>query len=176
MRYADGRWTDGRWAYDRWGTVGRQFLVAGRNGSPSVANNEVVGQLWNPSTDRSLWVAEIMYTTVVTGTAQNMRIQRTTARGTPATTVTPDLDNDMEREVTPQTGALLDLALFSVQPTVDASVLFRTPPTGGTTAGGILDQIVFPGKGIKVPPGTGLCLRAAAISGCSFDQSWRFEE
>lgn len=132
----------------------RHFAVAGRSANTAATADHTAAQLWNPDTTRSLWVAEIHIQKSSTATADSHGIARSSARGaTPTTTVTPDLDSDFEREITPDTGAVLELATFGTQPTVASPYLYRgvLPAAVGAAV-----QYVFPGRGLKVPPLSGL--------------------
>jgi hypothetical protein len=101
-----------------------------------------------------MWCKELHLVNTTAASAQ-VRLARTTTRGTAGSTVTPDIDNEYARAATPPSGALLDLATYSAQPTVDASALdqWTTPATIG--AGKVWS---FGSKGILVPPGQGLAL------------------
>lgn len=134
----------------------RYYAVAGRSANTAATQDHVAAQLWNPDGSRGLWVVEVHIQKSTTATADSHGIVRSSARGaTPTTTVTPDADNDFEREVVPDTGGVLELATFSSQPTLAAPYLYRgTLPA----AIGSAVQYVFPGNGIKVPFGTGLCV------------------
>lgn len=132
----------------------RHFAVAGRSANTAATADHVGAQLWNPDATRSFWVVEIHIQKATTATADSHGVARSSARGaTPTTTVTPDLDNDFEREITPDTGAVLELATFGTQPTIASPYLYRgvLPAAVGAAV-----QYVFPGRGMKVPPGTGL--------------------
>lgn len=83
------------------------------------------------------------------------RLKRSTARGTPGSTVTPDIDNHGERAAAPVSGALLDLSAFTVQPTLDASELGPEFQAAAAAASAFMYDI--PG-GIVIPPGTGLVI------------------
>lgn len=134
----------------------RHFAVGGRSANTAATADHVAALLWNPDSVRSLWVEEIHIQKSTTATADSHGVVRTsTAGATPTTTVTPDLDNDFEREITPDTGALLYLATFGTQPTLATPYMYRgnLPAAIGGAA-----QYVFPGNGIKVPPGTGLAV------------------
>lgn len=133
----------------------RFFACAGRSIVTAATADHVAAQLWNPDSTRSLWVVEIHIAKTV-ATADHHGIARSSARGsTPTATVTPDLDNDFEREITPDTGAVLELATFSSQPTLTAPYMYRSNLPAAVGAGA---QYVFPGSGIRVLPGTGLCV------------------
>lgn len=134
----------------------RHFAIAGRSANTAATADHVAAQLWNPDATRSLWVVEIHIQKSTTATTDVHGVVRSSARGaTPTTTSTPDLDNDFEREITPDTGAVLELATFGTQPTVAGPYMYRgiLPAAIGSAT-----QYVFPGRGIKVPPGTGLCV------------------
>lgn len=134
----------------------RHFSVGGRSANTAITADHVAAQLWNPDATRSLWVVEIHIQKTTTATLDNHIISRSSARGaTPTLTVTPDLDNDFEREITPDTGAVLELATFTTQPTLTTPPMYKgvLPAAIGASV-----QYVFPGNGIKVPFGTGLCV------------------
>ena len=96
----------------------------------------------------------------------SFRLKRSTARGTPGSTVTPDIDNHSERAIAPVSGALLDLAAFTVQPTLAAAELGPDVQPGNSAEAGFTYDI--PG-GIVIPPGTGLVV--AIITGAAFPAS-----
>jgi len=100
------------------------------------------------------------------GAADSFRLKRSTARGTPGSTVTPDIDNHSERSVAPVSGALLDLALFAIQPTLNASELGPECQPGNLAGAGLMYDIPF---GIVIPPGTGLVI--AQITALAFPAS-----
>lgn len=137
----------------------RYFSAAGRSLDTAATANHVAAQLWNPDSVRSLFVVEF-HVAKVGATIDQHGIARSTARGaTPTATVTPDLDNDYEREITPDTGAVLELATFGTQPTLAAPDMARGDLPAAT---GASVPWVFPGRGIRVPPLTGLCIFTTA--------------
>jgi hypothetical protein len=113
-------------------------------------------QLWNPhSTQRIKLLSWGLFKEAAGTAADGARWRRSTARGTPGSTVTPDVDNHSERAIAPPSGALFDLSAFSVQPTLDASELGQGWIAAAfAAAGGIF---TWPG-GVVIPPGTGLAL------------------
>lgn len=132
--------------------MSERFGVAGSAGSPSVAG-EPFGALWNPSSTITL---AVLATELLSGAAANINaeLHRITARGTPASTVTPDADNHFDRLIAPTSGALLDLADYSANATIDASVIrrARTPAVIGS---GLM--AAWPeNRPLLIPPGTGL--------------------
>lgn len=135
----------------------RFFECAGRSLATAATADHCAAQLWNPDSTRSLWVVEIHIQKTV-ATADHHMISRSTARGaTPTATVTPDASNDYEAEITPDTGAVLELGTFGTQPTLGTPPLRR----GNLPAAiGAANQFVFPGRGIRIPAGNahGLCV------------------
>lgn len=155
--------------------MSRYFAVGGRSANTAATQDHVAAQLWNPDSVRSLWVVEIHIQKSTTATADSHGVVRSSAKGTtPTVTVTPDLDNDFVREITPDTGALLELATFASQPTLATPYMYRgnLPAAIGSAV-----QYVFPGDGIKVPPGTGLCIATpVAVVLMASDFTFVFQE
>ena len=118
--------------------------------------------LWNPSSTLSLVVRTIAVTppTVVT-TAHIIDVWRTTTRGTAASTMTPDVNNDYDGNGAPPTGALLDLGIFSALPTEAAATGLVQWAT--MQANSALWLWSMPG-GVLVPPGTGLAVGSDTVS------------
>jgi hypothetical protein len=134
----------------------RLFSVGGRSAATGAAIDDVAAQLWNPDSVRSLFVVELHWTRAGATNVPNLIIERSTARGaTPGSTVTPDLNDDYEREITPDTGAVLELASFGTEPTLATPPMLRGR-VGAVAGSG--NQYLFRGRGLRIPPGTGLCV------------------
>lgn len=134
-----------------------RYSVSDRN-QGAVTNNNRIGALWNPSSTIPVWLELIVFITSDTSRTQAYNLRRVTARGTPGSTTTPDVDNDVDLQVAPPSGLVLDLPPYSVLPTEDASILeqirgYDTAPENGS---GVIIELDPP---IKIPPGTGLMLR-----------------
>lgn len=146
------------------------YRVAGRTAATAAVNNAVC-TLWNPSTAFRIHVIEFGVFITTAGTAaQTIIVQRATARGTAGSTVTPDIDNDSDRLLVPPSGALLDLAAYSAQPTFDASELFRFPLANVAGSG-----VVIPFD-VDIPPGTGLTLKATLTAWPASDVNFNWRE
>jgi hypothetical protein len=136
------------------------FNVRGRSAATGFAD-EVAAQIWNPHATQRIMLVEFMVVKQAAGAVtDSVRLQRSTVRGTPASTVTPDIDNHFERSIAPPSGALLDLADFSTEPTLDASAL---GPTFILSQRGSMVSYAFPG-GHVVPPGTGIAISTVAAN------------
>lgn len=134
------------------------YSVHGLTGAVSAAGSPLtVCQLWNPSSTRRirlLGVSVFWRDFDIAGVS--FYLQRTTARGTPGSTVTPDGDNSSGDTSPPPSGALLDLCTFTVNPTLATPELMALG-TMHTASGGGFDQPIT--RGIIVPAGTGIAVQ-----------------
>jgi len=130
------------------------YALGGRTVATAATANHVAAQLWNPSTTIPIWVRQLWVCSTTAGVS-NLAVNRSNARGaTPTATVTPDIDSDLEKYVTPTTATVLELATFGTQPTLDAPAMFRWNLPAVIGAGFIFVW----DPPIKVPPASGLCL------------------
>jgi hypothetical protein len=134
------------------------YRVSGRSAATAATLNHVAGQLWNPSTTVPIWVREL-HVVVTTAAAANIGLQRSTARGaTPGSTVTPDIDSDIENALSPPSASVLELATFGTQPTL-ATPAFENWYLPAVAGGGVMFVFGERGRGaVKVKPGNGLCV------------------
>jgi len=108
------------------------------------------------------------------GAGFNVRFRRITARGTAGSTVTPDIDNHSIRGIAPPSGSVLDLAAFTVQPTLDGSDLGLGYVFAAAQGSGLVYPI--PG-GIEIPGGTGLAMcQVGAVASAAFENAVSFLE
>lgn len=118
--------------------------------------------IWNPSATKRIEFIEFgVFVTTAPVAGAGLHMRRITARGTPGSTATPTLENALERDAVPDSGFLLDLAAFSVQPTLAAVPSMM----GWTPAASVGAGIVIPVRDLIIPPGTGVAFlnRAASI-------------
>lgn len=134
--------------------MANRYSVGGRSAATAATADHVAAALWNPHGSLSLYVHEVMIFKTV-ATVDNHGLIRTSTRGTAGSTVTPDADNAYNRRATPPSGALLDLAAYSAQPTLQGPYMARSNLAAAIGAGFIL---VFGDQGIEVPFGTGLAI------------------
>lgn len=131
-------------------------------------------QFWNPHSTMRVTVIEISLVTVTApGSGSGVELRRTSARGaTPTATVTPAIQQDEQRVLAPPSGAVLELATFGTQPTLEAGGLWAWILAAAAAAG-----FIYPiPAGLVVPPGTGIALvnRAAIIvPACEVTVVWR---
>jgi hypothetical protein len=134
--------------------VRERYVVGGRFALTGTLT--ALCHLWNPSANTPLWVTWLSHIVRVgsNSPAASTQLSKTTSTGTAATTVTPDIDNDIERALAPPSGALL-AGDFTVTPTIDASAIETKELEPSGSGGGAIYVFDPP---IKVPPGTGLAI------------------
>lgn len=149
------------------------YYIDGTGGPVVTASNlEVFAALWNPHASRRIKVVSVGLLMRDFDIAGNgLILYRTSTRGTPGSTVTPDADNCEDGLSPPPSGMLLDLAEYSVQPTLAAAPLFGpfAFPAGaaGTEGSGFVQPLP---RGVIVKPGTGLAI--CERIGSTFSGSW----
>jgi hypothetical protein len=120
-------------------------------------------EIWNPSSVRTISLLEASYFAVGTpGAGMGFVTRRSTARGTAGSTITPTAEHHARREAAPDSAFVIDLAAFSVQPTLAAGELAPCWVAAAVAASGFIYPVP---RGIEIPPGTGLCFvnRAAIV-------------
>lgn len=146
-----------------------RYSVGGSGAAPS-ATSDPHAVLWNASTTKQIYVLELSIENNHTATQAHVALQRTSTKGTPGSTVTPDIDNDRDQAVGPVSATVLDLSDFTVLPTFQGPRMSRwLVPFGG----GAL-SVVF-NTPIAVPQNTGLMVEA--VTGlATIDTTWIWEE
>jgi hypothetical protein len=135
-----------------------RWSIGGRSAATAATANHVGAQLWNASTTRPVWVTGIALAQTV-ATVSNPSLRRSSARGaTPATTVTPTIASHWERVIIPPSVAVLELALFTTQPTLDGPALFKWNNPAAIASGFIVPFETRDLQGIEILPGAGLCI------------------
>lgn len=137
--------------------------VRGRSAATAATAGHAICQVWNPHATKRIRLLNLGIWKVAAGTAGDaVEIRRSTVRGTPGSTVTPGIAQSYNRDVVPQSGFLLDLAAFTVQPTLETGGLIGWV-AANVAASGI--YMPFGQGGITVPPGTGIvAVQIAATS------------
>lgn len=126
-------------------------------------DQHAIVQIWNPSTTRPISLLEVSYFAVGTpGAGMGFITRRSSARGTAGSTVTPGVPNHSRNLAAPDSAFLIDLAVFTVQPTLVSGDLSPQWCAPAIAACGVILPIP---RGIEIPPATGLVFvnRAAVI-------------
>lgn len=142
------------------------YSVRGRAPATAATGDHAVWAFWNPhSTQRIKVITIAMFAQTAATAGWTVRLRRTSARGTAGSTVTPNSSNDSKLAAAPVSGALLDLAQFSAQPTLLASSvdLMLGYPFPAVIGAGIVYPI---SGGIEIGPGAGIaCIQVPATAG-----------
>lgn len=136
-----------------------RYAVTGKTAATAATIDVAICALWNPSTVKSVYVVEAHIFKQAVGAADEVKIRRISARGTPGSTATPTIANHYGHDIAPPSGVLLDMASYTVQPTF----------VGASNSGGDLLSTIIPaaiGAGImwvfpdpiEVKAGAGLAM------------------
>lgn len=147
------------------------YTASGITAATAATADHVIAALWNPASNRRLTVVGARCSKSAVGAADIPRLARITTQGTVGSTITPTIVNHHERDLAPPSGALLNLAAFSVQPTIEPLRLhsFYVPASIGA---GLM--WAFEGE-IEIPAGNGLAFvtgSALAYPVSSADFTW----
>lgn len=130
------------------------YRAAGRSTATAATANVSVLGIWNPhATLRARLVELHLCAQGAAPTAgASLQLRRISARGTATSTVTPIIENDIQRAQAPTSGLLLDLA-YSAQPTLVTSPALWQWSLAAVVSSGVIVPIE-----LTIPPGTGLTL------------------
>lgn len=134
-----------------------RFIVNGKNAATAATIDHAVAAVWNPSSTKRIKLLELHIFKQAVGAADEPVLRRITTRGTPGSTVTPTAVNEWEQIAAPPSGFLLDLATYTVQPTLAASPLHGCVIPAAIGAG---IMWVFSGDGLEIPAGAGIAVTA----------------
>jgi|SRR5712692_6658608 len=135
------------------------YSVSGEPAAVGTIDNAIAA-LWNPHASQFVKVIQVQIAfTAAPTAAYRIKVRRISARGTAGSTITPGIANHSLRGIAPPSGALLDLAAYSVQPTFDGDNIGPGWVFSAVASAGLIYPI--PG-GFQVGPGAGLALVAAA--------------
>lgn len=148
------------------------YRMSGRTAATAATIGNAAFGIWNPHSTLRPRTAEIaICANSAPAAGASLFLSRTTARGTASSTVTPDIDNDIQRAQTPTSGLLLDVT-YTVQPTFDASAMWQWSFAAVAASG-----VIVPLE-ITLPPGTGIAFRnvtAVVFPASDVSVAWREE-
>ena len=145
------------------------YSVRGINVATAATADHAIWALWNPhATQRIKLINFAMFARGAAPAAGfNTRLRRISARGTAGSTVTPGISSHSTRGAAPVSGALLDLAAYSVQPTLDGIDLAPGFVFAAVQASGLVYPV--PG-GLEIGPGAGIaCIQVQAAASVTFE-------
>lgn len=124
------------------------------NAVTAATAGHAVAQLWNPHATLDLMVSQIGLS-VTAATACIPALRRSSARGTAGASTTVARENDHGYGAAPASGAILDVAAFTVQPTLIGSNEMHQSQIAAAIGSGWVFSF---GKPVAVPAGTGLVI------------------
>lgn len=141
-----------------------RYRVNGLTTATAATDAHAIFEVWNPDATKRIYLAEFSINEVTApGAGAGICLRRTSAKGTAAATVTPVAAHSDENDSAPDSAFTLELGAFSVQPTLVTGEVGISWTFAAVAGSGIVYPIS--GKGICIPPGTGLaiCNRAAIV-------------
>lgn len=151
--------------------------IGGRSVVTAATIDHAVAGCWNPHATKSVFVKTVEL--VSSGaTAVSLALRRASARGTAGSSITAAREHDEMYGAAPQSGLILDLAAYTVQPTLlgttAANSLARWNFSSVVGAGVMWE---FREPGINVPPGAGLVIiTATAVAFPASDINIRWDD
>lgn len=127
----------------------------------STANDRFVAALWNGHATQRVGVRRIACWLAEAAAANSqLYLFRLSARGTPGSTVTPDINTDHKRGVAPASGVVLDLGPYTAEPTPtpNANTPIEVIHVSTDIAGKAIFNIAEQGT-LWIPPGAGIGIR-----------------
>jgi hypothetical protein len=135
------------------------YTVRGVTVATAATADHAIFAVWNPHATQRIKLIQWGVFKVGAGTAGDaLRLRRISARGTAGSTVTPVIAHHSENAIAPPSGFLLDLAAYTVQPTLVAGDLGLGWVSAAIAAAGVVSAI--PG-GIIIPPSAGIAFLQA---------------
>lgn len=133
------------------------YSVRGRTtASMAPVSDSPLAVLWNPHATKRLRVIEVGMSFVGTSPGPSkVYIRRTTTRGTPGATVTPDIQQSFHRTAAPVSGTILDLAVYTVDPTFEGGANGLSWVSPANVSWIIIYSMP---EGMEISPGNGLAL------------------
>lgn len=135
------------------------YAVRGFTAATAATADHVIAEIWNPGTVTGRRIKLVEWALFKAGgvgaAADSIYLRRSTAKGTSGSTVTPSAANADDNASAPPSGFTVELAAFTVQPT-----LASLPGMSGWVAPAVQGAgLVWPvPRGIWIPAGAGLCI------------------
>ena len=136
------------------------YSVRGRTAATAATADHACATLWNPHSTHRIRVVQIsLCASAAPSAGCTLKLRRATARGTAGSTVTPGVMHHSLRAIAPPSGAVLDLAAYTTQPTFETGDLGLGWVLAAVAAAGVIYPIP---NGIEIPPGAGLSITTGA--------------
>lgn len=144
------------------------YSIGGRSVITAATANHVGAALWNPSANVQLSVFEVHWFKTA-AVADNIALARITTRGTAGSSIVVNANNNFGRNKSaPLSGAILDLAAYTVQPTVADRNFYRNNLPAAIGAGVAYvfrrEWVIAPGEGLAILTPVAVALQVGDVS------------
>lgn len=100
-----------------------RYRFNGKTAATAATIDHAIAEIWNPSTSKRIKIVTLYVVKQAVGAADEPVLRRSSAKGTSGSTVTPGSAQELEQAAAPPSGVTLELAAFTVQPTLIAGPL-----------------------------------------------------
>jgi hypothetical protein len=133
--------------------------ISGRSAATAATAEHAAACLWNPHATKGIF-CKYVELAITVGTACSIALRRASARGTAGSSITSAREHDSLYGAAAQSGAILDLAAYTVQPTLigtsSTTSSLRRWNFGAVIGSGVM--WFFKEPGVFIPAGAGLVL------------------
>jgi hypothetical protein len=151
--------------------------MGGKTAATVATIDHAVCGIWNPHATKGVFIKTIE-AFILAATACEPALRRGSARGTPGSSVTVAREHDEMYGAAPQSGLILDLAAYTVQPTLLGTTVGNK--LGSTNFGAVIGAGImweFRDPGIFIPAGAGLfVVTVTAVAFPASDVNVRFDD
>lgn len=145
-----------------------RYAVNGKTAATAATIDHAIAEVWNPSTSKRIKLMQLWVAKQAAGAADEPVLRRSTAKGTAGSTVTPGSVQEYEQIAAPPSAFTLELAAFSVQPTLAAGPMhgFVLPASIGSGIIWVFDEPVEikAGEGVVLTTGIALAFPVSRIT------------
>ena len=131
-----------------------RYAGTGKTTTLTATIDHCVAEVWNASAVKRIRVVQL-WVVATAATAGELGVKRTSAKGTPASTITPNQESEYERGAAPPSTFTLELGAFSAQPTLKTMPYMHGWETAAAIGSGVM--FVFDEQ-IEIPAGEGLAI------------------
>jgi hypothetical protein len=151
--------------------------IGGKTAATAATIDHAVFGIWNPHATKGVFVKTVELF-IAAATACELALRRGSARGTAGSSVTAAREHDEMYGAAPQSGLILDLAAYTVQPTLlgtTAANKLSSTNFGAVAGAGVMWEFREPG--VFVPAGAGLFgVTVTAVAFPVSDVNVRFDD
>jgi hypothetical protein len=145
-----------------------RYVAQGKTAATAATIDHAIAEIWNPSTTKRIKVLQVWCVKQAIGAADEPVLRRTSAKGTAGSTVTPGAAQEYEQIAAPPSAFTLELATFSVQPTLIAGPMHAwvVPAAIGSGFMWVFDEPIElkSGEGLALTTGIALAFPISRVT------------